>query len=201
MDSNSLYYPRYTSIEQVMLDLKSKVRFGNINQDSISDNQILDVIKKAESKIELKLSRQYITPLIGIDAQGVYIPYKDIPYDSTIDYITKICTLQACILMIQTYFGRSEGVRGDSYLEQYQNELKDELASINEKDPKTGQWLNPPLNGLAVNKLASFFQPGVAIPMVARVGATSGSYGNQVLARQINGVRNWWYGRGGGWWY
>lgn len=201
MDSSSLYQPRYTSVEQVMLDLKSKVRFGNSNQDSVSDNQVLDVIKKAESKIELKLSRQYITPLIGVNEQGVYIPYEDIPYDSTIDYITKLCTLQACILMMQTYFGRSEGVRGDSYLDQYQKELKEELDNINEKDPKTGQWLNPPLAGLAVNKLASFFQPGVAMPMVARVGATSCSYGNQVLARQINGVRNWWYGRGGGWWY
>jgi len=198
---NTLYSPKYTSVEQVRLDLKSKVKFGNINTDAVSDNQVLDVIKKAEANIELKLSRQYITPFAGVDINGLLIPYENITNEATINYINKLCTLKTCILMLETYFGRSEGVRGSSYYEQYQKELKEELDSINEKDPKTGQWLNPPLPGLAVNKLASFFQPGVAMPMVARIGATSCSYGNQVLARQINGVRNWWYGRGGGWWY
>jgi hypothetical protein len=198
MSNTSLYEPKYVSLEAIKWDLEDKVFFSNSKGDGISDNEVLDCIEEAESIIELQLSRQYLIPFQGFTAQCTLVPFNQITNKSTKKYINKLCSLQTAILLMQTIFGRTEGVRGDDYRENYQKQLDDQLEFVFGKDPKTGEYLYPPLPELALNKNASYFRAGIYSPLIAGVGVASNSYGNQVLARQINGVQTFWmYSRNG----
>jgi hypothetical protein len=194
-NNSSLYSPQYTSLEEVKLELEGKINFDNVNPTAVSDNEVLDNIEDGEAAIELKLSRQYLTPFVGWDAiTGMPdIPFDNIVPKSTIKYITKLCLLKTCILIMQTVFGKSEGVRGSTYLATYEAELKALLDEIVQVDEKSGQYLSPPLPGLAWNPYASWFRPGIPMPRTAVIGIASGSYGNQILGRQPNAVSNWFF--------
>ncbi len=191
MSDISLYDPRYTSLQEVKLELQDKVNFSNVNPEGVSDNEVLDNIEDAESTVELELSRQYLTPFQGIDTSGTLIPYDSIVPKSTIKYINKMCLLQTCILLMQTLFGKSEGVRGSTYLENYEAQLEKMLNKIIGVDEKSGQYLYPPFPGLALNSHASYFRRGIEMPGAAVIGSRSGSYTNQVVSRLPNGVSNW----------
>jgi hypothetical protein len=188
----SLYEPKYISLQAIKFDLEGKVFFSNTQQNGISDNDVLDCIEEAESIIELELSRQYVIPFQGITYSGTLVPFSQITNKSTKKYINKLCSLQTSILLMQTVFGRTEGVRGTDYRDTYQEQLERQLEYVYGKDKKTGEYLYPPLPELALNSHAAYFKPGIYPPLIAGVGVASGSYGNEVLRRQIDGVQSFW---------
>lgn len=187
------YTPRYTSIEQVKQVLAGKVAFGS-SPDEVSDNELLNIIEDAEAQLNVELSRQYTTPLVAINmATGSPIPLSDIEFPDTLKQINKMATLLSALYLLETYFGDSEGVRGGKFIEQYQKRYDRVTNTIYGKDDKSGQYWNPPLKGLLLNPEASYYLPGIPAPRTARIGIRSGSYGQQVQVRLINGISNWWY--------
>lgn len=186
----SLYQPRYISLEEVKLELKNKITFSNTNREFMSDNEVLDNIQEAEAAVEYEFSRQYITPFVGVNDETFY----QIQQISTIKIIQKMCLLETCLFIMETKFGKSEGVRGQGFLEQYQKRYDRQLYDILGKDPKSGQWLYPPLPGLKLDPNSAFFQKGIPFPRVATVGGWANSLTNAVLRRTTNPIKNWWVG-------
>lgn len=190
---SNFYQPKYTSLAEIKLELKGKITFSNTNTTYMSDNEVLNNIKSGEAAVERYFSRQYITipSFLGVDGEDFDL-IPDI-YVATVDIVRKLSTLKTCIYIMHTKFGKADGVRGQGYLENYKEDYRDLLAEIIEKDDKSGQWLYPPLPGLKLNPNASFYEPGIMFPALAKVGSTSGSLTQQVVGRMIDPTSNWWF--------
>jgi len=191
----SFYTPKYITLQMVKSSLDGKVTFSNTNTKYLSDNQVLDNIEDAESWVERILSRQYIInpALMGVNGE----PFNEIVPPSTSKAIQKLCVLQACIYIMETEFGKSEGTRGESYLENYIQRFERLEHDILGKDPKSDQYLFPPFPGLMLDPQSSFYQKGVARPMVVGVGSRpvteNGRLNERAIQGQINPFRNWFY--------
>lgn len=195
----SLYSPKYITLEMVKQDLDGKVTFSNTNSKYLSDNEILNNIGRGEGWIERILSRQYIIDpaLMGSDGR----PFIEISNSSTINDIQQLCLVKTCIFILIISFGRSEGVRGDTYLENYR-ELLDELErDVLGKDEKSNQYLFPPFPGLMQDPQSSFYQKGAPFPMVSVIGVRSisqnGRLNERAIEGQINPFRNWFFNNAG----
>lgn len=190
----SLYTPKYITLQNVKIELQDKITFSNTDSEYMSDNEVLDNIEDGEASIERMLSRQYIIDpgLLGVDINGNVLPFNEITQKSTIKYIEKLCTLQTCLFIMETEFGKSEGVRGTGYLDHYQKRLDRLMYDVLGKDRESGQWLYPPFPGLLQDPNSSYYEKGIPFPMVALLGITSPSLTRQVIQRMPNPVRTWW---------
>ena len=192
---SSIYSPKYITLQMVKQDLDGKVTFSNTNAKYLSDNEILNNISRGEGWVERILSRQYIISpsLMGTDGQ----PFNEITNSSTVNNIQQLCLVKTCIYVLIVSFGRSEGVRGETYLENYRelfNEL--EIDTLG-KDPKSNQYLFPPFPGLMLDPQASFYQKGAPFPVASTIGrcptSANGRLNQRAVEGQINPFRNWFY--------
>jgi hypothetical protein len=193
----SFYVPKYTTLEAVKRALSGKVQFSNSNPKYMSDNDVLDNIEDAEAWIERELSRQYIISPIGIDVDGNDIPFKEIIPRSTIKAIQKLCLVETCIYIMETGFGQSEGVRGQSYIDNYMvrfEKMKHDIVGI---DQISGQYLFPPFPGLKPDPQASFYKKGIPFPLASVVGSHPvsqlGRLNQKAIRGQVNPFRNWFF--------
>lgn len=204
----SFYQPKYITLQSVKRDLDGKIQFSNDNPKYVSDNDVLNNIAIGESWIERKLSRQYfISPngFVGVDINGKDIPFNEIPYQSTIYDIQKLCLLKTCIFLMETEFGKGEGVRGQSYRDNYIERLNELMHDIIGIDQISGQYLYDPLEGLKLDPQSSFYQKGIPFPRVSVMGSRPvsqiGRLNQRAIQGQVNPFRNWFFnnmGRRGG---
>lgn len=191
----SLYSPKYITLEMVKQDLDGKVTFSNTNSKYFSDNEILNNIGRGEAWIERILSRQYIIDpaLMGTNGE----PFIEITNSSTINAIQQLCLVKTCIFILIVTFGRSEGVRGETYIDNYKNLLAELEVDTLGKDKKSNQYLFPPFPGLRQDPQSSFYQKGAPFPLVSVVGRCPTSYNGRLNDKAINGqvnpFRNWFY--------
>ncbi len=199
----SFYAPQYTSLQLIKNNLRGKVQFSNDNPKYMSDNDVLDNIETGEGWVEFELSRQYIVSpsFIGVGPNGEDIPFKDIQPKSTVKIIEKLCTLQTCIFILETSFGKSEGVRGEEYLDNYIKEYEKLRSRALGVDQISDQYNKPPLNGLKLDPQASFFHKGIPFPMASTIGShpasSLGRLNQRAIQGQPNPFRNWFYNNGG----
>lgn len=173
------FKPQYTNSAQVKLYLRRKVDYGLSTPDmidSLTNQQINAFIVNAESRVEIDLSRQYLVPFNG----GTNTPFSELPQGTQV-FIQEMCTWKAVSLILATYFGQSEGDRGKAFqvncIEQYDT-LYQQAAGINEH----GQYLYPPLSGLALNSNAAYrTTAGAQAPKSTGVG--DGAFTNSNITR------------------
>jgi len=195
----SFYQPKYITLQSVKRDLDGKVQFSNDNPKYVSDNDVLNNIQSGEAWVERILSRQYVVSpqLTGVDINGNDIPFNQITPTSTIYDIQKLCLLKTCIFLMETEFGKGEGVRGQSYRDNYierLNNLEHEIIGI---DQISGQYLYPPLPGLKLDPQSSFYQKGIPFPRVSVMGSRPvsqiGRLNQRAVQGQVNPFRNWFF--------
>lgn len=195
----TFYQPKYITLQAVKRDLDGKVQFSNDNPKYVSDNDVLNNIQSGEGWVERILSRQYIVSpqLTGVDINGNDIPFNEITPMSTIYDIQKLCLLKTCIFLMETEFGKSEGVRGQSYRDNYIERLKDLEHDIIGIDQISGQYLYPPLPGLKLDPQSAFYQAGIPFPRVSVMGSCPvshiGRLNQRAIQGQVNPFRNWFY--------
>lgn len=195
----SFYQPKYITLQSVKRDLDGKVQFSNDNPKYVSDNDVLNNIQSGEAWVERILSRQYvISPqLTGVDINGNDIPFNQITPASTIYDIQKLCLLKTCIFLMETEFGKGEGVRGQSYRDNYIERLENLEHEIVGIDQISGQYLYPPLPGLKLDPQSAFYQKGIPFPRVSAMGSQPvsqiGRLNQRAIQGQVNPFRNWFF--------
>lgn len=196
----SNYSPQFTNSEQVKIYLQGKAfnnnkqQLNNLNSsqvDSLNDQILNKFIVDAESEVQLDLSRQFVIPLTNSNNQ----PFNTCPQQTQL-IISRMATWMSCIIILKVYFGKSEGVRGGSYvdycIEEYQR-LKFAVTGINEH----GQYIQPPLQNLLLNSHASY-RSAAGAPAPLSVGMGVRSRDNAAQSRRklvdLNKSIYWGYG-------
>lgn len=191
------FRPQYTNAGQVKIYLQGKV-FANGKQsgtsfiDSITPQAFNKFIVDAETWVATELSRQYVVdPFMNENGQ----PFNTLPQRTQLT-IQGLCTWKACEIILDIYFGKSEGTRGQSYtdhcIEQYQKLLM-QAEGIDEH----GQYSKTPLPGLMLNKNASY-RSDAGSPSPRSIGLGVASYDNSSITRSklTNLNKSLWRGRG-----
>jgi len=184
-----LYTPKYIDIQSIKLELQGKITFSNEDSAYMSDNLILDKIARAESLVELELSRIYDTPFKGVDGEGFL--EIDAEYYSSKMYISTIALFEACIFLLDSYYSWSDGNAGDESRNNYFERIKEMKDGIIDRDVESSfYWKNPPLPGLKLNALASHANAAMLPPMNAVIGARD--YNKQLIQKKlVNPNVNW----------
>ena len=185
----NLYTPKYITVEDVVLELQGKVSFSDEDPQYISTPLVLDKIAKGESLVELEMSRVYMIPFQGFDGT----PFADIPdtFYSSKQYISTMALLQSCIFIMDSYFGRTEGTRGEAARKNYLSRISELKKGIMDKEDVTYYWKNPPLPGLMLNYDASWANAALPAPANAVIGATD--FNKQMIQNKLtNPNSNWW---------
>ena len=164
---------------------------GNTVLDGITPQELDKFICDAESQVQLDLSRQFTIPLVAANGQ----PFDTTPQQTQL-IISRMATWQSCIIILSVYFGRSEGVRGKSYLEDCEREyekLSIQVTGINSH----GQYIQPPLQDLQLNSHASYrSEAGAPAPLSVRIGLSSRDNSAVTRRKLTNLNKSIWRGRG-----
>jgi hypothetical protein len=190
----AFYVPSYTNLNLVKLRLRGKVTFDNTDPGYVTDEEALNYIQDAESEIETRLNRQYVIPFVSSEN----LPFSEITSRHTIQRIQTLCTIMSAILIMPVYFGRSEGVRANDYIDNEEKTLERKLKELTEWDPKSGSWLSIPMEDLKQNPKASFYSQGAPAPHTVTLGIRAHDLGSRVIRRITDPTRNIWGGNG---WY
>ena len=189
------FEPYYTTLENVKLCLQGKIKDSNIlNElycDYLGDSQIKYFINKAEAQIEQELSRQYIVPLRGLQDE----PFNQITDKRTYFVVHELANLKSCILILDNFFGDSEGVRGKAFSKNLKTEYDLLLDSAIGLD-YSNQYKFTPLPAIKLNPKASYrSEAGAQAPMTPFLGKCSGD-NVQRVSRHINTNidKSLWYG-------
>lgn len=185
------FKPLYTNVGQVKLYLRNKAPV-NINTNwfnDLSNQEINKFIVNAEVRVENDLSKQYLIPFININGGD----FSSLPRRAQIT-IQDMATWKSVLLILQTYYGSTDGVRGTAYIQSCQEQYDALLTECTALD-QYGQNVNTPLADVKLNKNASYrSDAGAPSPIVATIGAISCD--NTAISRRklTNLNKNLWYG-------
>jgi len=184
-----LYTPKYIDLDSVKLELSGKITFSNEDSAYMSDDLILDKIARAESLVELELSRIFDIPFKGLDDEAFGLISSTF-YSSKM-YISTIALFETCIFLLDSYYSSSDGNAGDESRINYLERIKEMKDGIIDRDVDVSYyWKNPPLPGLKLNALASHASAALLPPMNAVIGARD--YNKQLVQKKlINPNANW----------
>ncbi len=185
------FKPLYTNSGQVKLYLRKKALF-NVNRngsDALTTQEINKFIVDAEARVEIDLSKQYVIPFSNEDGGA----FSTLPQNSQV-MIQNLATWKTVLLILQVYWGDSEGVRGTTFveycIEQYNSLLK-EAKGLDDH----GQYLTTPLLSVKLNPNASYrTQSGAQSPISAVVGGTACDDSSRTRRKLTNLNKNFWYG-------
>ncbi len=156
------------------------------NPNAITLSLLYSLITKAEAKVENDFRRLYITPFQGIDGAT----YLQLP-PSTYEWLNNMFVLQSCIKILGTGWTKSDGVRGQDYLDDYEK-MYDKEKNIMYTRARTGDLLTQPLPNLLMNTGVLQFDRMPA-PIISNDNLTAVTYAK---GRQTNpAVTPWFYGR------
>lgn len=185
------FKPQYTNSGQVRLYLRKKAllnpnRYGS---DALSTQEINKFIVNAEVRVENDLSKQYVIPFSNINGGG----FSTLPQRAQIS-IQELATWKAVLLILEVYWGDSDGVRGQTYVE-YCREQYESLLEQAKGIDKHGQYMDTPLEGMLLNPNASYrTQAGAQAPLAVAVGRRSCDYAAQSRRKLTNLNKSLWYG-------
>ncbi len=172
------------------MELEGKVTFSNEDSAYFSDDLILDKIARAESLVELELSRIYDIPFKGVDGES----FDDISSDfySSKMFISTIALFETCIFILDSYYSASDGNAGDESRLNYFERIKEMKEAIISRDvDATYYWKNPPLPGLKLNALASHASAAMLRPMNAVIGARD--YNKELIRKKLTNPNSNWF--------
>lgn len=163
---------KYVDAADVKSFLESKVSFG-VSDDQISDVELNFLINQAESKVEMDMSDQYITPFQGYEG----LTFKQIPFSSTIQIINNMCLYRSIYNVLKLFFGKTGNNKGENYLSFVADMYQDLLQPLKRKR-NTGVFDIPPLAGLLLNGNSQRVSPVLPSPQTSTLGTESFLYAN-----------------------
>jgi hypothetical protein len=186
------FKPRYTNAGQIKLYLRKKASYGLSApdvMDSITTQQINAFITQAEARVGIDLSRQYLIPFVGTGNTE----FSTLPQDTQL-FIQEMCNWKTVLLILEVYYGNSDGVRGEDFKrscnEQYMV-LLNQAKGLDENN----QYMYPPLDGLALNPNASYRTvSGAASPKSVAIGSSSCDNANNTKNKLTNLNKSLLYG-------
>lgn len=115
------------------------------NPNSITVALLYSLISKAESQVENDFYPLYMIPFQGIDGAA----YNDLP-ETTLEYLNNMFVLKSCIKILTVGFAKTDGVRGETYLDNFKKEYAEQKNIIFTR-ARTGNLLSQPLPNLLMN--------------------------------------------------
>jgi hypothetical protein len=175
--------PAYITFEDVKERLAGKVKFS----DDDSDNNLMprslaiELINEAEGNVEQDLSPRFQAPFVHSETGK----FKDLPDRPTKNIIRRLCTIRACILILEDDFGSGSNVDASKYVQslekRYDSIINDKILAKREGGGSGIQWAFPPLPFLMKNYFNRYADDGY-IGMVHVTSSGDGDY----PAQQIN---------------
>lgn len=185
------FKPLYTNSGQVKLYLRKKALF-NINRngsDALSTQEINKFIVNAEVRVENDLSKQYAIPFSNTNGGD----FSTLPQRAQIT-IQELATWKAVLLILEVYWGDTDGVRGETYVDYCREQYESLLQQAKGIDDH-GQYMDTPLEGVKLNPHASYrTQAGAQAPLSVAVGRTSCDYAATSRRKLTNLNKSLWYG-------
>lgn len=183
----------YITLEDVRVRLIGKVQFTDVEADENKMNETLAeaLIDEAEGSVEQNISPRYMAPF-QTDSGGDFSALPDRP---TKQYLRTLCTLAACIRILETDFGTGTAVNGDKYKDalqkRYDKMVADLLAKRKDGNEESQGFRYPPLPGLRLNYQNTEADDGYMGMAIVANGSDSQGYAHE----QVNDPsRNFWNG-------
>lgn len=142
--------PRYISLDDVKVRTTGKVLYSETDPNAISDALLGDYIAQGESIVENHLRPRYlVSPILNKDGGA----FSTLP-PSSLNYLRTMFIDMSIIKLLKYYYGQSDGVKGNKFIEDLVTSYMGYLKDITELDP-SGKFLYNPLTDVATNP-ASF---------------------------------------------
>lgn len=185
------FKPQYTNVGQVKLYLRKKALF-DVNKpgsNALTTQEIIKFIVNAEVRVENDLSKQYVIPFQNVDGGG----FSSLPQRAQIT-IQDMSTWKSILLILETYWGDTDGVRGTTFIDYCQEQYQSLLNATRGLD-ENGQNINTPLTGVQLNANASYrSDAGAPSPLSVSVGQCSRDNASISRSKLTNLNKSLWYG-------
>lgn len=182
----------YITRADVETRLAGKVRFTDSLTDENRFPRVLldEMINEAEGQVEQDLSPRYAAPL----QTKAGTAYTNLPERPTKNIIKTLCTLMACIRVLESDFGRGSVTDAEKYSasiqKRYDAVVNDKILAKRKDTEPSMQWAFPPLPDLMLNYFNTEADDGF-FGFVGVAGQGDGGY----PAKQINDPsENFWMG-------
>lgn len=175
------FAPIYLKLAEVKTYLGNKVKCKENDDNAISDETLSDIISQAESQVERDLGMMYATPFVTNDPTP--LAWTSLPRQ-TYSYLRNMFLVQAQIIIMLQYFGKSDNVQGEQYIENLQvqyDRSKRQITAVKQN----GVMLYPPLDKLALANTGILYNNVVPMPIIGKRAQKS-----NILKYAINHVPN-----------
>lgn len=150
-----MFTPRYTTVDNVKVRLISKVQFQQdpavIEQGEIPDALLHQIIRRAESKVELDVRSRYAIPFRSKRT----CQWADLP-EHTKSPLLELIDLMAVRMVLGTDFGRGTHVNAEGYVSTVKEEYSAQLLLVLGRDSEASNEkrdryrFSPPLEDLVL---------------------------------------------------